>query len=459
MRLQKIRSILCLAGLLALGAVSKASTADAKIKISKSLNNSSITVSYHGVHAAMVELSIDGVSIATRSLNSSLSAGESDFTIDSTVLQPGANNCLIQLFDKAGRIVGTSKTTITVQNSGPQPFFLTAPKMGQTLQGPVQISVGFSEKFASPYVSFFIDNQLKSMSNTPPFTFIWDTSRVPNGWHTIQSWMVSNDSTLKSPLLKVFVNNPSGDTPRKSQPDSRPVTTPEARKTQPTAKASGEKSITGKMVAKVFPSTVMDGILSLNQVNASLVNDPRSLKSVQIEKPIMAGPQQMVPQVGNNFALVIPSTKVQTPGAEVGTLGSTVSVLRFLTITDGIHIPQIPSFSIFLDGRQVNFDVQPRVNQGVPMTPLRYLLQQDGGTVKWQNQSKTVTAKDRGQGMWLQIGNKTAKVNNRPLKMERAPYISGSRTIVPLSFIHDALHVNVQYDKKTGHVLITSAKK
>jgi hypothetical protein len=40
--------------------------------------------------------------------------------------------------------------------------------------------------------------------------------------------------------------------------------------------------------------------------------------------------------------------------------------------------------------------------------------------------------------------------------METAPYIDRGRTIVPLSFIDDALNVNVDYDKETGHVLITS---
>lgn len=457
MRLQQFRSMLCLAGVLTLGAVSKASMFDATINISKALNNSTITISYSGVHAAVAELSIDGVSIASRSLNYAKTSGESDFTIDKLTLQPGQNQCVITLYDKAGRVVGTRSTSIDVTENTPQAFFLSTPKMGQTIEGPVQISVGFNQNFTNPYVSFFVDNQLKSMSNTPPFTYLWDTARATNGWHTIQSWMVSNDTTLKSPLLKVFVNNPSGDTPRKAQPDSR-QTQPDARVVPTKASTHIAKPIVKNLEAVIPPMAVFNGILSLNQIHMTIVPDSKSMKAIQIEKPVMAGTQHMMP-TGNRYALVRPVPQEKISRASLAPLSSAISALRFLSITDGVHLPALPNFSIFLNGAPVQFDVQPRVDNGVPMTPLRYLIQQDGGSVKWQNITKTVTAKDRGEGMWLQIGNSTAKVNNKPIKMEKAPYISGSRTIVPLSFIHDALHVNVQYDKKTDHVLITNAKK
>jgi hypothetical protein len=56
------------------------------------------------------------------------------------------------------------------------------------------------------------------------------------------------------------------------------------------------------------------------------------------------------------------------------------------------------------------------------------------------------------------IGDLNATVNELSVKMEAVPYLDRGRTIVPLSFLRDALKVNVDYDKKTNHVLITPIK-
>jgi hypothetical protein len=42
--------------------------------------------------------------------------------------------------------------------------------------------------------------------------------------------------------------------------------------------------------------------------------------------------------------------------------------------------------------------------------------------------------------------------------MEAIPYLERGRTIIPVSFLRDALKVEVEYDKATNHVLITTKK-
>jgi hypothetical protein len=130
-----------------------------------------------------------------------------------------------------------------------------------------------------------------------------------------------------------------------------------------------------------------------------------------------------------------------------------------MSITRGQRIPNIGAFAIELNSQFVKFDVQPRVDDGVPMSPLRYLLEQDGGKVTWENMTKTVHANAEGKNLTIKIGDRNALVDAYTLSMEVTPYLDRGRTIVPLSFIHEALGVNVEYDKETGHVLITSTKK
>ena len=140
-------------------------------------------------------------------------------------------------------------------------------------------------------------------------------------------------------------------------------------------------------------------------------------------------------------------------------MNGAVSAANLIAITRGQRIPNIGSFAVLLNSKYVTFDVPTRVDNGIPMTPFRHLIEQGGGNVSWEHLTKSVKAQSEGQALFFQVGDKFAKVNNRSLEMEKAPYIDRGRTIVPLSFLREALKVNVEFDKASGHVLITSAKK
>jgi hypothetical protein len=111
---------------------------------------------------------------------------------------------------------------------------------------------------------------------------------------------------------------------------------------------------------------------------------------------------------------------------------------------------------IAMDGQQLAFDVQPRVEKGLPIAPFRNIFQHTGGQVMWINQTKTVRAVNTDREIVFSLGNKTARVNGESLTMERAATLERGRSIVPLSFVKQALDVNVNYDPITGHLDITS---
>jgi hypothetical protein len=110
---------------------------------------------------------------------------------------------------------------------------------------------------------------------------------------------------------------------------------------------------------------------------------------------------------------------------------------------------------VLYNGRFVEFDVQPRVDEGIPMTPFRHLIEKSGGMVEWLKSAKEVNASADGQKIWFKVGDANAKVNDQSFKLEMAPYIDRGRTIIPLSFMRDALKVEIDFDPSTGHVLIT----
>ncbi len=116
------------------------------------------------------------------------------------------------------------------------------------------------------------------------------------------------------------------------------------------------------------------------------------------------------------------------------------------------------SIQIAFDDTRIAFDVQPRVERGLPLAPFRQIFEHTGGKITWFNQSKTLRAVNSAREIELKVGEDEAKVNNQTVKMEAKSYIEKGRTIVPLSFVRDALNVNVSYDAKTGHLRIDSKK-
>jgi len=112
------------------------------------------------------------------------------------------------------------------------------------------------------------------------------------------------------------------------------------------------------------------------------------------------------------------------------------------------------TFDVAFNNTIINFDVAPRVENGLPLAPFRAIFEHAGGTVKWNNEVKLLRAFDSQHDIEIKIGSKEAKVNNVPMSMEAVPYLDHGRTIVPLSFVRDAMDLKVTFDQETGHLMI-----
>jgi Copper amine oxidase N-terminal domain len=598
-----IARICALGLLLGTGSLAVASIQDATIVIDHALNSPTLTVRYNGAHVALVELRLNGVSFGTRSTDPGLAKGETNFTIDLSSLSSGNNDVEVRLYDKGGNLVGTEKSSVSADQGGKAPVFLQMPKVGSTVQGPISIAVGFGKELHNTYVSFFIDNQFKSMTNSAPFDYIWDTTRDANGWHDIEAWVVDDSSTTyKTRKVKIYVNNPGGNTYRQfTQPDMlaptpapfkvatvtpAPVVHPQLQTSVATPKvavqgANGVKSTqlatasaaqratkavaptvvqhpvakhvaatlainnevhpevgvasgvkteglansvaigprmllpTGKRVA--FEASPAKPVLSgpigpsgshltkavtlpramavaipaaknippLPKVNAATLavvksksDDTISIKVINPEPKVAVVTAKVAPAAKPEVKVTAPAVKLTTPvKVAVKTAPTVQPTVKATTpakvaptvkaaaptkvaIAHGTKLPNVGTYAIQLNAKTVKFDdVKPRVENNVPLTPFRYLFEQSGGKVKWTNQTKSVDAEGQGHVIYIKIGDKLARVNNLPIQLDLTPFIDHGRTIVPLSFIKDALDVEVDYDPVTNHVLITSIKK
>ncbi len=441
------------AGLAVLTVAAQAFIFDGQISIDRALNSPTLTVRYTNAAAALVELRVNGESVATRSVNAGKSSGETTFTLNLASLNSGDNRIEIRLFDKSGAMLASETTTVTTENAQ-GPVFITAPKMGATVKGNVDIKLGFGQELKNTYVSFFIDNQFKAISNVPPFEFNWDTSRDSNGWHEVEAWVVDDSTaTYKTKKIRVYVQNPGGATPR----EFAPTTTTTSRTTSTTTPPKKSPPVVTNPPAvapKVTPKPpVMVGEPVANNFHVG-VGGPMSTKPATTQKSAAAGLKEMMP-TGKRLALTAQKTPTNTTLSGVKTAAS----LGSISITKGQHLPNIGAFAIVYNTQFVNFDVQPRVTNGVPLTPFRHLIEKAGGKVDWSNRAKNVSAQADGRDIFLHIGDSFAQINKQRIELETPSFIEAGRTIVPLSFMRDVLNVNIDYDKATGHVLITSVKK
>lgn len=452
MRSVNLTKTLFLAVLAVLMGTAHAGLIDGTVLINRAANNRTITVNYDGVSAALIEMRVNGESVASRTADAKLSGGETNFALNPAILVDGENSIEIRIYDAKGNLVAHDKTSVFVDRKPTGPVFIEKPKAGTTVSGPVQLSLGLRQNLRNLYVSFFIDDEFTSLKNYPPYTYLWDTSRVANGWHEIQAWVVDESHrTFKTEKMRLFVNNPNGRTTRID-----PLSPTEAGGGA-LGDPAGIKPVTGGTgvgaptnTTTVRPVELGTAAISENE-GATALADPAGTKSPEVGKGEVTGQRTLLP-TGTRVA---PVTVINTPSTGEPNAPTKLPVRE---IKLGSRLTEVTNFELSLNGKPLSFDVAPKVVEGVPFTPFRHLFEEAGGTVKWLHDSKTVEADGLDSFLRFQIGQEFGLLNGTQFLFERAPFIEAGRTIVPLSFISSTLKMDVQYDPNTGHVLITSAK-
>jgi len=96
----------------------------------------------------------------------------------------------------------------------------------------------------------------------------------------------------------------------------------------------------------------------------------------------------------------------------------------------------------------------PKVN--VTMLPFRAIGEAIGAEVSWNQKQKEVTFKKDSHLIQMTLNNNTAIVNGEVIKLNAAPEMKSNRTMVPLRFIAENLGVTVQWDQKTRTVTLVT---
>ena len=120
-----------------------------------------------------------------------------------------------------------------------------------------------------------------------------------------------------------------------------------------------------------------------------------------------------------------------------------------------------------LDGKTIEFDVKPEIIDGRTMVPLRKIFEEIGAYVKWNGDTKTISARKNSKTITLTVDSSAMQIdkgktdeNGNPIVEEvtldvPAKIVSG-RTLVPARAISESFGLSVAWDGEEKRVNLTS---
>ena len=113
-----------------------------------------------------------------------------------------------------------------------------------------------------------------------------------------------------------------------------------------------------------------------------------------------------------------------------------------------------------LNGKILGFSQPPVMESDRILVPMRFLFEQMGATVDWNNdtQSAIATIDEEGQEKRVEfsIDNTTAFVNGKSETMDVPARLINDQTFVPLRFLSENLGYNVEWDNDARTAVITT---
>lgn len=483
MRTRQWISVLALTGLSAVACAQPS----APVKVSKG-SGSQVVLQFHKVRPASVEIVVDGIVIATRTV----SGNQVSLGLLNAGLAPGVHEAIIRLYDRQGRLIGEAHTAIELQIDPYAPVSVIIPRNGTRVSGlvPIETRVNTGN---NAYVTFFVDGQVRALRNFAPYVYQWDTTLETNGWHTIEVWSFDGKQTFKSPPTRVFVNNPGGRTERKAEPEPAEAPEPSLSAVElPIAEVQGtlrtyenwigqsvdmERLSVPSAEAVVPPTTeepLMHLALASPERNPAHWRDPESIGNFTADTRLTQ------PDVPPSTLFVRATTSGYNPAwrvvqAEPHMRGQKLQTPRFIASAPpansptpyenavmlfhrGMRLPDtVRSFELVLNHKVVASEVVGRVESGIPLVTVRHIMEMIGAEIRWDNARKQATITLGEKRLVLDVRANQALLNDTSLPLDAPLRIIKGRVVIPASLLGDVLNAEMLFDLESQRLIITSS--
>ncbi|MDY0235192.1 MAG: stalk domain-containing protein [Gudongella sp.] len=121
----------------------------------------------------------------------------------------------------------------------------------------------------------------------------------------------------------------------------------------------------------------------------------------------------------------------------------------------------IDEIRLIVNGKDITSTAKPIIQNGRALVPLRFVTEEIGGEVAWNNEKREVSIKKNDKDISLIIDKKIVQYNNKKAAMvsDIAPIIIDSRTFVPLRLVGNLLDIDVSWDNDSRRVIVDSNKQ
>ena len=112
--------------------------------------------------------------------------------------------------------------------------------------------------------------------------------------------------------------------------------------------------------------------------------------------------------------------------------------------------------SVYVDGTQISFDVEPQLIDGRTMVPLRAIFEALNASVEWDDKTQTVTSIKDGTIVCLTIDKPILKKNDAEIVLDVPPMLVDKRTLVPVRAVAESFDAKVDWDDMNNSVNIVT---
>ena len=109
-----------------------------------------------------------------------------------------------------------------------------------------------------------------------------------------------------------------------------------------------------------------------------------------------------------------------------------------------------------INGVSKSNDVAPVIVNERTMLPIRFIAEELGAKVDWEQETQTVKVDFEDNIITVVIGQDKAFVNGEEIQLDATAVVENDRTYLPIRFIMENLGADVEWDKDNQQVIITN---
>ncbi len=115
--------------------------------------------------------------------------------------------------------------------------------------------------------------------------------------------------------------------------------------------------------------------------------------------------------------------------------------------------------TVILDGKTLDFDVQPQIINDRTMVPMRAIFEAMGASVDWDGETRKITSVKGNKKIEMTVDESVMSVNGESVTLDTAPFITDGRTLVPARAIAESFGSDVNWYGDSKTVLILNEAK